>query len=147
MTIPEASQLVIQAGAMAKRGELFVLDMGRPVKIYDLAVNMIQLSGLELDRDIRIEEIGLRPGEKLYEELLMKTEQMDKTDNDMIFVERDTPYTRQQVEEKLAILLEAVKTNGSIKDAIAKVVPTYCEPEAVNSKAEHSEEMKQAACV
>ena len=147
MTIPEASQLVIQAGAMAKRGELFVLDMGRPVKIYDLAVNMIQLSGLELDRDIRIEEIGLRPGEKLYEELLMKTEQMDKTDNDMIFVERDTPYTRQQVEEKLAILLEAVKTNGSIKDAIAKVVPTYCEPEAVNSRAEHSEEMKQAACV
>ena len=66
MTIPEASQLVMQAGAMAKKGELFVLDMGKPIKIYDLAVNMIKLSGLEPDKDIEIKEIGLRPGEKLY---------------------------------------------------------------------------------
>ena len=71
MTIQEASQLVIQAGAMAERGELFVLDMGKPVRIYDLAVSMIKLSGLELGKDIEIEEIGLRPGEKLYEELLI----------------------------------------------------------------------------
>ncbi len=86
MTIPEASQLVMEAGAMAKKGELFVLDMGKPVRIYDLAVNMIKLSGFEPDVDIKIEEIGLRPGEKLYEELLMKTEALDKTDNSMIFI-------------------------------------------------------------
>lgn len=147
MTIPEASQLVIQAGAMANRGELFVLDMGKPVKIYDLAVNMIQLSGLELDRDIRIVEIGLRPGEKLYEELLMKTEEMDKTENDLIFIEHDTPLTREQVEEKLAILMAVVRGNGSVRDAIAQVVPTYREPNQVNEAAEQSDEMKNAACL
>ena len=81
MTIPEASQLVIQAGAMAQSGELFVLDMGKPIKIYDLAVNMIKLSGLVPEEDIKIEEVGLRPGEKLYEELLIKTETLEKTDN------------------------------------------------------------------
>ena len=81
MTIPEASQLVMEAGAMAKRGELFVLDMGKPIRIYDLAVNMIKLSGFEPETDIRIQEIGLRPGEKLYEELLIKTESLDKTKN------------------------------------------------------------------
>lgn len=147
MTIPEASQLVIQAGAMARRGELFVLNMGRPVKIYDLAVSMIQLSGLELDRDIRIEEVGLRPGEKLYEELLMKTEQMEKTANDLIYIERDTPYTRAEVDEKIRVLLDAINGNKSVRDAIARVVPTYCEAETVNSKAEQSEEMKWATCI
>jgi FlaA1/EpsC-like NDP-sugar epimerase len=81
MTIPEASQLVMQAGAMARSGELFVLDMGKPVKIWDLAENMIRLSGLVPHKDIEIKEIGLRPGEKLYEELLIKTEELDKTDN------------------------------------------------------------------
>ena len=91
MTIPEASQLVIQAGAMARRGELFVLDMGKPVKILDLAENMIRLSGLIPYQDIDIIEIGLRPGEKLYEELLIQTECLDKTANDLIFIERDPP--------------------------------------------------------
>jgi FlaA1/EpsC-like NDP-sugar epimerase len=138
---------VIQAGAMARRGELFVLNMGRPVKIYDLAVSMIQLSGLELDRDIRIEEVGLRPGEKLYEELLMKTEQMEKTANDLIYIERDTPYTRAEVDEKIRVLLDAINGNKSVRDAIARVVPTYCEAETVNSKAEQSEEMKWATCI
>lgn len=148
MTIPEASQLVIQAGSMAKSGELFVLDMGRPVKIYDLAVNMIRLSGLRPEIDIKIEEIGLRPGEKLFEELLMKSETLDKTDNNMIFIEKDTPYTRAEVEEKLSILRAAVveskHTSGSekIKEAIRKTVPTYHDPEEINKTAELSSEMK-----
>ena len=148
MTIPEASQLVMQAGAMAKSGELFVLDMGKPVKIYDLAVNMIRLSGLEPDVDIKIEEIGLRPGEKLYEELLIKTEELDKTDNNMIFIERDTPPTREEVEEKIKLLTEAVKSSENeiaspaIKAAMKKAVPTFHDPKTVNKLAEESEEMK-----
>jgi len=148
MTIPEASQLVIQAGAKAKDGELFVLDMGQPVRIYDLAVNMIKLMGYEPDKDIEIKEIGLRQGEKLYEELLMKSEDLMKTDNDMIFIERDTPYTREQVEEKLAILKDAVSRSKDtvdssiVKAAIKQVVPTFVDPEKVNKTAEQSEEMK-----
>ncbi len=83
MTIPEASQLVLQSGAIANNGELFVLDMGQPVKIMDLAENMIRLSGVQ---GIEIIETGLRPGEKLYEELLVKTEELDKTDNSLILL-------------------------------------------------------------
>jgi len=139
MTIPEASQLVMQAGAMAKNGELFVLDMGKSIKIYDLAVNMIKLSGLEPDVDIKIREIGLRPGEKLYEELLMKTETLTKTDNNKIFVEKDTPYSREEVEDKLAILDKAVEqfneesvNSTAVKEAIRKVVPTFHDPEELN---------------
>ena len=147
MTIPEASQLVIQAGAMAKKGELFVLDMGKPVRIYDLAVNMIRLSGLEPEKDIEIREIGLRPGEKLYEELLMKTEQLDKTNNNMIFIERDTPLTRQEVDEKLRILMDAVNARSGIREAIAAVVPTFQTPEHANRDAENTSEMKQAESV
>lgn len=148
MTIPEASSLVVQAGAMAKKGELFVLDMGKPVKIYDLAVRMIELAGYEPDKDIKIEEIGLRPGEKLYEELLIKTENLDKTNNDMIFIERDTPLTREEMDEKLDILNKAMAESkyeiGSplIKDAIKRTVPTFTEPHTVNMKAAESEEMK-----
>ena len=147
MTIPEASQLVIHAGAMAKKGELFVLDMGKPVRIYDLAVNMIRLSGLEPNEDIEIREIGLRPGEKLYEELLMQTEQLDKTENDLIFIERDAPYTRREVEEKMRILLDAVKARTGIREAIAAVVPTFLTPEQANRNAENSREMKQLETV
>lgn len=84
MTIPEASQLVLQSGAIANNGELFVLDMGQPVKIMDLAENMIRLSGVQ---GIEIIETVLRQGEKLYEELLIKTDKLDKTDNSMIFSE------------------------------------------------------------
>ena len=151
MTIPEASQLVIRAGAMAKKGELFVLDMGKPVRIYDLAVNMIKLSGLEPDVDIKIEEIGLRPGEKLYEELLMKTEELTKTDNDLIFVEKDTPLTREEVEKKLAILRRAVQESqgdisaDKVRAALRLVVPTFHSAEKVNKKAENAEEMKEAS--
>lgn len=88
MTIPEASQLVMQAGAMANSGELFVLDMGKPVKILELAENMIKLSGYEPYTDIKIEEVGLRPGEKLYEELLIKTETLDKTSTKWFLLKR-----------------------------------------------------------
>ena len=145
MTIPEASRLVLHAGAMANKGELFVLDMGKPVKIYDLAVNMIRLSGLEPGADIEIQEIGLRPGEKLYEELLIKTEQLSKTENNMIFVEQDTPLTRAQVEEKLDVLRAAVEAGTGIREAVAAVVPTFRTPEQVNREAENSREMQEAA--
>ena len=150
MTIPEASQLVIQAGAMAQSGELFVLDMGKPVKIYDLAVNMIKLSGLVPEEDIKIEEVGLRPGEKLYEELLIKTETLEKTDNDMIFIETDTPYTREEVDQKIAMLRSAVEeTADELKSekvvaAMKKAVPTFIDPNEVNCNAEKSDEMKEA---
>ncbi|MBQ7346420.1 MAG: polysaccharide biosynthesis protein [Clostridia bacterium] len=148
MTIPEASQLVIQAGAMAEKGELFVLDMGKPVCIYDLAKNMIRLSGFEPEVDIKIEEIGLRPGEKLYEELLMKNETLTKTDNDMIFVEKDTPLSRAEVQAKIDILCRAVKeteadiASPKIKAALHRVVPTFHSPNKVNKTAEAAEEMK-----
>ncbi|MBQ8747501.1 MAG: polysaccharide biosynthesis protein [Clostridia bacterium] len=139
MTIPEASQLVMLAGAKAEKGELFVLDMGHPVKIYDLAVNMIRLMGYTPDVDIEIKEIGLRPGEKLYEELLMKGETLIETDNKMIFVEKDTPYTRAEVDEKIAVLLAAVEADqdnpeaSAVKEAIKSVVPTFVEPVTVNT--------------
>ena len=148
MTIPEASSLVMQAGAMAKKGELFVLDMGKPVRIYELAKNMITLSGFEPEVDIKIEEIGLRPGEKLYEELLMKNETLDKTDNNMIFIERDAPFSREEVDRKLEILKDAVVKSSEmigselVKKAIIEVVPTFHEPEELNNKASSTEEMK-----
>ncbi len=147
MTIPEASGLVMQAGAMAKRGELFVLDMGKPVKILDLAENMITLSGYTPYLDIDIVETGLRPGEKLYEELLMKTETLAKTDNDMIFIEEDTPPTREELEEKLAKLSEVVKETehileaDKIREVMMQVVPTFRPPEEVNRTAATSAEM------
>ena len=148
MTIPEASQLVMQAGFMAKDGELFVLDMGKPVKIYDLAYNMIKLSGFTPDEDIKIKEIGLRPGEKLYEELLIKTEHLEKTENKKIFIERDTPLSREEVNAKLTLLREAVEASKGeiasplIKEAMKKAVPTFVDPETVNKQAERSEEMQ-----
>ena len=144
MTIQEASQLVIQAGAMARRGELFVLDMGKPVKIYDLAVNMIKLSGLEPGQDIMIEEIGLRPGEKLYEELLMKSESQEKTENDLIFIERDTPETRQTVDSMLRLLDEAAESHdvNKVKVVLSQVVTTYKDSHLVNSQASQAKEMQ-----
>lgn len=150
MTIPEAAGLVMQAGARAVRGELFVLDMGKPVRIYDLAVSMIKLSGLVPFHDIDIKEIGLRPGEKLYEELLIKTESLTKTENDMIFIEQDTPYTRDEIEAKLAPLRDAVRENErnvfseKITEAMKIAVPTFHSPDEVNEHVNESEEMKAA---
>ncbi|MBO5306025.1 MAG: polysaccharide biosynthesis protein [Clostridia bacterium] len=147
MTIPEAAQLVLEAGAMAKNGELYVLDMGKPVKILQLAEDMIRMSGLEPYRDIEIKEIGLRDGEKLYEELLVKSEELDKTENNMIFVERDKGLSRTEVADKLALLQTAVQ-NGKpdfVKNVMKQVVPTYHDPDEVNKNAEETEEMKTVA--
>ncbi len=147
MTIPEAAQLVLEAGSMAKNGELFVLDMGRPVKILNLAEDMIRLSGFEPYKDIDIKEVGLRPGEKLYEELLVKTEELDKTENDMIFIERDKALSREEVEAKLDILRSAVEDGSAaaVKSAVRQTVPTYHDPSEVNKDAEKSEEMQATA--
>lgn len=144
MTIPEASQLVLNSGAMAKHGDLFVLDMGKPVKILELAENMIRLSGFEPYKDIDIIEMGLRPGEKLYEELLIKTEELDKTDNSMIFIERDMPLKRHEIADKLALLEKAVATmdDDEVRRAMKKVVPTFHSPSDVNAKAEEAVEMR-----
>lgn len=141
MTIPEASQLVLTSGAMAENGELFVLDMGKPVKIYDLAQNMIAMSGMH---DIEIIETGLRPGEKLYEELLVKTEELEKTDNDMIFIEREKAVTMDELEKKLRILKMACDADddNSVREALRRAVPTFRRPEEVNKEASESTEMK-----
>ncbi|MBE6679292.1 MAG: polysaccharide biosynthesis protein [Ruminococcaceae bacterium] len=147
MTIPEASQLVMQAGAMAKSGELFVLDMGKPVKILELAENMIRLSGLTPYTDIDIVEIGLRPGEKLYEELLIKTEELTKTANNLIFVEHDTPKDRREMEIIIERLRDLCKTydpvdSDEIRQVLQELVPTYHNPDEVNRIAEKTEEMQ-----
>lgn len=131
MTIPEASQLVLQSGAMANNGELFVLDMGQPVKILDLAQNMIKLSGAH---DIEIVETGLRPGEKLYEELLINSQTLTKTDNDLIFIEKDTPLSKEEIDEKLEVLRNAIESEDDnvAREALRSVVPTFRRPEEIN---------------
>lgn len=143
MTIPEASQLVLQSGAMAHNGELYVLDMGKPIKILDLAESMIRLSGLEPYRDIDIVETGLRPGEKLYEELLSASEERDKTENSMIFIERDKPLPWDTIEEKLALLSIALKSEDDeqVKSALRQAVPTFQDPNEVNASAVAAKEM------
>ena len=139
MTIQEATQLVLESGALAKNGELFALEMGQPVKILDLAENMIRLSGMP---NIQIVETGLRPGEKLYEEVLIKTEQLDKTENDLIFIERDKPYAPNVIEEKLAMLRDACETNDDeeVRRVLKVVVPSYKCPEDRNLQVENQDE-------
>ena len=112
---------------MAENGELFVLDMGKPVRIYDLAESMIRLSGLTPGVDIEIKETGLRPGEKLYEELLIQSEHLSKTENDLIFIEKDDPISMEQLEEKLFALRVACESDSESEARIAllKTVPTY----------------------
>jgi len=136
MTIPEAAQLVLEAGAMAKRGQIFVLDMGEPVKILTLAENLIRLSGLEPYKDIEIKEIGLRPGEKLYEELLMKSETLSKTANEKIFVEQQENIPKERIMAGLEGLDRAVSGAGSKEELVAlmkSLVPTYRDPAEVNA--------------
>ena len=130
MTIPEAVSLVLMAGAYAKGGEIFVLDMGEPVRIMDLAKNMIRLAGLREGEDIDIEIIGLRPGEKLYEELLMAEEGMKPTENSLIYIGHPIQFD----EDKLYSMLEQMKAEAwneraDMRHMVKEIVPTYVLPE------------------
>ena len=126
MTIPEAAQLVLQAASYAKGGEIFVLDMGEPVKIYNLAKKMITLSGLKEGEDIEIKFTGLREGEKLYEELLMEEEGLKKTEHSKIYVGQPIDITKEQLEEKLNKLAGVIEKNiEEVKEIMTEVIPTY----------------------
>ena len=122
MTIPEAAQLVLQAGSYAKTGEIFILDMGKPVKIVDLARNLIQLSGLIPDEGIKIEFTGLRPGEKLYEELLVDPKNSTKTANNLIFVAEPEDITMDEVNTKINALQQLVSDNNADNQKIIEVI-------------------------
>lgn len=136
MTIPEATQLVLQAITYAEGGEIFVLDMGKPVKIYDLAVSLIKLSGFEPNKDIPIQITGLRPGEKLYEELLMNEEGLTKTEHNKIFVAKPMDIQISELNDKLSKLAEIEYEKNidteDIKKIMKQIVPTYVEPEEIN---------------
>ena len=126
MTIPEAVSLVLQAGAYAKGGEIFILDMGEPVKIDDLAKNLIRLSGYTLGVDMEIKYTGLRPGEKLYEELLMKEEGLQETDNKLIHIGKPIEFDKENFFDNLEKLKEeAYSETGNIRESLKKVVVTY----------------------
>ena len=126
MTIPEAVSLVLQAGTYARGGEIFVLDMGAPVKIDTLARNLIKLSGYEPDVDIQIKYTGLRPGEKLYEEKLMAEEGLMKTDNDLIHIGKPIPFDVKEFLHQLEVLADASYANDAeICHMVEKIVPTY----------------------
>ncbi len=126
MTIPEAVSLVLQAGAFANGGEIFVLDMGEPVKIYDLAVNMIKLSGLVPFEDISIKITGLRPGEKLYEERLMAEEGLQKTANEKISIGKPLDIDYDSLFNKIDLLLDSAnRETSNMKDLVKELVPTY----------------------
>ncbi|MPQ42288.1 polysaccharide biosynthesis protein [Clostridium tarantellae] len=127
MLIPEASQLVLQAGAYAKGGEIFVLDMGKPVKIYDLARDLIKLSGYEPDKDIKIKVTGLRPGEKLYEELLMDEEGLKETQHEKIFIGKPGDFNLDRLKLGIKALLDISEKDDkeTIKVALAQIVKTY----------------------
>lgn len=124
MTIPEASQLVLQAGAMAKGGEVFVLDMGEPVRIYDLAKDLITLSGLIPDKDIEIKITGLRPGEKLFEELLSAEDGTEKTTHKKIFTARIKEIDKAGLDKEISKILE-ITDGEEVVAALQKIVPTY----------------------
>ncbi len=149
MLIPEAAQLVIQAGAYAKGGEIFVLDMGSPIKIYDLATDLIKLSGLVPNEDIEIKVTGLRPGEKLYEELLMSEEGLEETRHDKIFIGRPTYTDIEELKRNLNSLRFIIDNNNEedIKNSIKQIVPTYREatskePKGQNQHGEYKDHIK-----
>lgn len=135
MLIPEAAQLVLQAGAYAKGGEVFVLDMGKPVKIYDLAENLIKLSGYKPNEEIKIQITGLRPGEKLYEELLMNKD-LRKTQHNKIFVDKPESISLSNLKNQIDDLIFATKLGNEnmLKDKLKEIVPTYNSPEFYNNK-------------
>lgn len=126
MTIPEAVSLVLQAGVYAKGGEIFILDMGEPVKILDLAKNLIRLSGYKVDEDIKIKFTGLRPGEKLYEELLMNEEGMTDTENKLIHIGKPIEFDEMVFFGQLKRLKDAAnEESGDIRELVREIVPTY----------------------
>lgn len=125
MTIPEAVSLVLQAGCYAKGGEIFVLDMGKPVKIYDLACKLIRYKGYEPNKDIKIEITGLRPGEKLYEEILMDEEGLQETPNKLIHIGKPIRISKTFLDDLDELIKAAYKNKDDIKDKVAKIVTTY----------------------
>ena len=126
MTIPEASQLVLASGAMANNGELFVLDMGKPVKILEMAENMIRLAGFEPYKDIDIQEIGLRPGEKLYEEKLLAEEGLKRTENRLIHIAHPIAIDEPKFDDALSKLHDCMADDRcDIRKIVKDIVPTY----------------------
>ena len=130
MTIPEAVSLVLQAMSVAQGGEIFVLDMGAPVKIYDMAEKLIRLSGLEPNVDIQIKITGLRPGEKLYEEILMAEEGLTETKHNKIHIAKPSDFDMEMMEKKLEELKNLLETKSNvdkyeIKRVMEQLVPTY----------------------
>ncbi len=146
MTIPEAAQLVLRTGSRAEKSEIFVLDMGEPVRILDLAENLISLSGFTPYVDMEIKEIGLRPGEKLYEELLCRTDLCTKTSDNRIFIESKQLFSRNQVDRLLDEMRSGIAAQGkcdqAMRDMMMRLIPTYQMPEVVNAAAEEAVEMQ-----
>ena len=133
MTIPEAASLVLQAASIAKGGELFVLDMGRPVKIQELAQRMIQLYAPRDDRKVEIVYTGLRPGEKLYEELLLANEGVAKTENEKIFIAQPEVISPAALDDMLSQLQACLDTDGDMLACLHALVPTFHEADEVNN--------------
>ena len=136
MTIPEASQLVMQAGAMAECSQVFVLDMGEPVKILTLAENLVRMAGLTPYVDVDIIETGLRPGEKLYEELLINSDHLTATKYEKIFVEEQEVISCEEMSRNLERLRQVLETESTaeIVGVMREIVPTFKTPEEVNSQ-------------
>lgn len=145
MTIPEAAGLVLQAASIAKGGELFVLDMGQPVKIRELAERMIQLYAPQGGPRVEIMYTGLRPGEKLYEELLLDDEGIARTENEKIFIAQPEVISMEAMEEMLRELKECIDQNGDMRAQLHAVLPNYREAEAVNREAEEDHRLEPAA--
>ncbi|MCQ2417401.1 MAG: polysaccharide biosynthesis protein [Oscillospiraceae bacterium] len=147
MTIPEAVSLVLEAAAMAKGGEIFVLDMGQPVKIVSLAENLIRMYGKEPYKDINITFTGLRPGEKLMEELLMDEEGLEKTDNELIYIGKQIPIDETLFIKQLRSLRDAARKNkeAAAMEALHMIVPTFTTPEEFNAQMTEDTQEHQTA--